>query len=43
MKVETIGKAGQTFCYIVRDEGSPEATHFVTPDDAIPAGRLRRP
>jgi hypothetical protein len=36
MQIETISRDGQILCYVVRPQGRPEATSFITPDDAIP-------
>jgi hypothetical protein len=36
MHIETISRGGQILCYLVHPHGRPEATTFITPDDAIP-------
>src|SRR5205807_9405506 len=33
--VESIGRDGEVFCYVVRTDSAPASTTFVTPDDAI--------
>jgi hypothetical protein len=33
--IEPIGRDGKTYCYVIRQATAPEATTFVTPDDAI--------
>ncbi len=35
MLIETVGRAGRTFCYVMREQAPPEQTTFITPDDAI--------
>src|SRR3954454_2026346 len=36
VSVELISAGDRPLCYIVRQQNAPEATTFVTPDDAIP-------
>ncbi|MEA2450936.1 MAG: hypothetical protein QOG63_2868 [Thermoleophilaceae bacterium] len=35
MAIETIGRDGRTYCYVIRQRAAPDRTTFVTPDDAI--------
>src|SRR3954451_10805527 len=35
MGIETIGRDGHAYCYVIRQRSAPAQTTFVTPDDAV--------